>query len=110
MVKSICLSLIFLTASFCEDAFERNCVDCHATLPATLQQMFKRYLLVYSGQRNMKAGIKHYLLYPSKDISVMSDLFLSTYGIKSKTTLNTKELEEAIDIYWDKYNILNKLE
>jgi len=91
MVKSICLSLIFLTASFSEDVFERNCVDCHATLPATLQQMFKRYLLVYSGQSNMKAGIKHYLLYPSKDISVMS-------------------LEEAIDIYWDKYNILNKLE
>jgi len=110
MVKSICLSLIFLTASFSEDVFERNCVDCHATLPATLQQMFKRYLLVYSGQSNMKAGIKHYLLYPSKDISVMSNLFLSTYGIKSKTTLNTKELEEAIDIYWDKYNILNKLE
>lgn len=109
MVKSICISLILLSTGFAQDAYERNCVSCHATLPATLQEMFKHYLLVYSGETNMKAGIKHYLLYPSKDISAMSDLFVDTYGTKNKTTLSVNELEEAIDIYWNKFKVFNKL-
>ena len=66
MVKSICLSFILLSASFSQDtqdAYERNCVSCHQALPASLQEMFKDYLLVYSGENNVKAGIKHYLRY-----------------------------------------------
>lgn len=110
MVKIVCLSLVLLSSSFAQDAYERNCVSCHKSLPATLQEMFKRYLLVYSGESNMKAGIKHYLLYPSKDISVMSDLFIDTYGTKNKMTLNLKELEQAIDIYWDKFKVFDKLQ
>jgi hypothetical protein len=84
-------------------------VACHRKLPATLQEMFKRYLLVYSGEKNVKAGIKHYLLYPNRDISVMSDLFISTYGIKEPTRLDEKELDEAIDIYWDRFKVFDKL-
>lgn len=57
----------------------------------------------------MKAGLKHYLQNPSKDISVMSDLFIDNYGIKKKSNLSEKELEEAIDIYWDKFKVFNKL-
>jgi len=94
---------------FAEDAFEKNCVGCHQKLPATLQEMFKRYLLVYSSESNVKAGIKHYLKYPSKDISAMSDLFIDTYGIKEKTTLSDKELEEAISMYWEKFKVFGKL-
>jgi len=109
MVKSIWISLVLVSGLFAQDAYERNCVGCHQELPATLQEMFKRYLLVYSGETNMKAGIKHYLLYPSKDISAMSDLFIDTYSAKEKTNLDIKELEEAIDIYWDKFKVFNKL-
>ena len=109
MVKNIGISFILLSSVFAQDAYERNCVACHKTLPATLQEMFKRYLLVYSGETNMKAGIKHYLLYPSRDISTMSDLFIDTYPIKEKTTLSNEELEDAINIYWDKYKVFNKL-
>jgi len=109
MKKSLFLLLFLLVFGHGEDAFERNCVECHRTLPATLQEMFKRYLLVYSGERNVKAGIKHYLLYPNKDISVMSDLFISTYGIKQPTRLDERELDEAIDIYWEKFKVFDKL-
>ncbi len=109
MKKSLFLLLFLLFLGYGEDAFERNCVECHRTLPATLQEMFKRYLLVYSGEKNVKAGIKHYLLYPHKDISVMSDLFISTYGIKQPSRLDEKELDEAIDIYWEKFKVFDKL-
>jgi hypothetical protein len=57
----------------------------------------------------MKAGIKHYLRYPTKDISAMSDLFIDTVGIKKATSLSPKELDEAVDIYWDTYKVFNKL-
>ena len=92
-----------------EDMYERNCVECHKNLPTSLQRMFMNYLLVYGGEKNMKAGLKHYLQYPSKEISVMSDLFIDSYGIKEKTTLNNDELDEIIDIYWDKLKVFKKL-
>jgi len=109
MTKKILILVIMTLALSAEDAFERNCVTCHRTLPATLQEMFKRYLLVYSGERNVKAAIKHYLIYPNKDISVMSDLFISTYGIKKPVSIEEEELDRAIDIYWDKFKVFGKL-
>jgi len=109
MVKKILIIVCLGNGVYAEDAFERNCVTCHQELPASLQEMFKRYLLVYSSETNVKAGIKHYLRYPSKDISAMSDLFVDTYGIKQKTTLAQKELDEAIDIYWEKFKVFGKL-
>lgn len=109
MVKKCVWILLLLSASYGEDVFERNCVGCHQRLPATLQEMFKRYLLVYSSETNVKAGIKHYLKYPSKDISAMSDLFIDTYGIKKKTMLNEEELDEAVNTYWEKFKVFGRL-
>jgi len=110
MIKKIVV-FGFLSCSLllAENAYERNCVACHQELPTSLQQMFKRYLLMYSGEKNVKASIKHYLTYPSKSISVMSDLFIDTYGIKKRSRLSKEELNEAIDIYWDQFKVFNKL-
>ncbi|MCW8820912.1 MAG: hypothetical protein OQK45_01705 [Sulfurovum sp.] len=109
MVKHIILSLVLISGLFAQDAYERNCVECHKELPTSLQRMFMRYLLVYGGEQNVKAGLKHYLKYPLKEISVMSDLFIDSYGIKKKTTLSDSEIDEALDIYWDKFKVFNKL-
>jgi len=92
-----------------EDIFQRKCVPCHQGLPTSLQEMFKEYLLVYSSEKFVKIGIKHYLKNPSRSISLMSDLFIDTYGIKQKTGLSDKELSEAIDIYWDRFKVFGKL-
>jgi hypothetical protein len=67
------------------------------------------YLKVYSGEITTKAALKGYLQNPDKKLSVMSDLFIDRFGIKDKTDLTEKELEEAINIYWDLYNVRNKL-
>ena len=109
-VKNILLALLLSTGLHAYNIFERNCIQCHQTLPITLQEMFKHYLLVYSGENNVKAGIRHYLLYPSKDISVMSKLFITTYPIKHKTPLSSDNLDKAIDIYWDTYKVFGKLQ
>lgn len=39
----------------------------------------------------------------------MSDLFIDTYGIKNTTKLNNDELDEAINIYWEKFKVFDKL-
>lgn len=109
MVKSIIIFILLISGMYAQNAYERHCVECHKPLPTSLQRMFMNYLLVYSGEKNMKAGLKHYLKNPSRDISVMSDLFIDNYGIKKKSNLSEKELEDAINIYWDKFKVFNKL-
>jgi hypothetical protein len=104
-----CVILFGGEQSFGENVYERNCIPCHKELPTSLGQMFKEYLLIYSSEKFVKAGLKHYLRNPSKSISVMSDLFIDTYGIKNKTLLSPEELDEAIDIYWEKFKVFNKL-
>ncbi len=109
MKKAILSLFTVMTLLFPSDIFEQKCVPCHKTLPTSLGEMFKSYLLIYSSERFVKAGLKHYLHNPSKSISVMSDLFIDTYGIKKPTTLSDKELDEAIDIYWEKFKVFDKL-
>jgi len=109
MVKLLLIILLINTLSYSQDVYEKYCVDCHKDLPTSLQRMFMNYLLVYGGEKNLKAGLKHYLKYPSKHISVMSDLFIESYGIKEKTTLSDEVLDEVLDIYWDKFKVFNKL-
>ena len=109
MHKVIVVMTLFVGILSAENVYERNCIPCHKELPTSLQQMFKEYLLVYSGEQNVKAGIKHYLRYPNRSISVMSDLFIETFGVKKKTTLSPKELDKAVDIYWEKFKVFDKL-
>ena len=109
MVKRILIFSLLFTGLFAQDVYERHCVGCHKKLPTSLQRMFMNYLLVYGGEKNMKAGLKHYLQYPSKHISVMSDLFIDNYGIKKKTRLRSDEIDEALDVYWEKFKVFDKL-
>ena len=109
MVKKLIILIFLITNVNSDNSYESNCVKCHRGLPISLQRIFMKYLLVYGGEKNMKAGLKHYLKYPSRDISVMSYLFIRNYGIKSKTTLSDNKLDEILDIYWDKFKIFGKL-
>jgi len=92
-----------------DNVYTRNCVPCHEYLPSSLERMFMSYLKVYSGELTLKESLKAFLRNPDREFSVMSDLFLDRFGVKEKTTLSEAELKEAVDIYWDKYNIRNKL-
>lgn len=101
--------LMFNTSSQALNSYEQNCIPCHDVLPASLEEIYKRYLLRYSSQTNIRKGMNYYLKNPSKYVSVMSTLFLKTYDIKQKTLLSDKQLEEAIDIYIKKYQVMGKL-
>ena len=109
MVKRFILLLFLLINLQAQDVYERKCIPCHKDLPTSLQQMFMVYLENYSGEKNVKTILKYYLIHPSKSLSVMSDLFIDSHGIKKPTKLNNKELDKAIDSYWKKFKVFDKL-
>ena len=107
-IKLVIFTVILSTQSQSK-IYKNNCVECHKLLPISLQEIFMSYLLVYGGEKNFKAGLKHYLKNPSKSISVMSDLFKKSYKIKQKTKLSDKEIDNAINEYWDKFSMFKRL-
>lgn len=109
MVKKIVIILLLSSFVQAQNIYERNCIPCHKNMPTSLEQMFMSYLAAYSGEKNVKTILKYYLNNPSKSLSLMSDLFVDTYGIKKATKLNSKELDEAINIYWEKFKVFDKL-
>jgi vacuolar-type H+-ATPase subunit B/Vma2 len=93
-----------------ESVYIRECLKCHdGHFPTSLNRMFLSYIKVYSGEDTFKASLKAFLQNPDKEFSVMSEMFLDRFSVKEKSTLSEKELDEAIDTYWDLYNVRNKL-
>jgi len=90
--------------------YEGNCIPCHKYgMPSSLEKMFMKYLKAYSGETTVKLTLKQFLKNPTKEDSVMSELFLSRFSVKEKSFLSDEDLSKAIDIYWDLYNVRNKL-
>ncbi len=109
-IKIVIYIILTSTLLLSQNIYEKNCLFCHNDhFPTSLERMFMSYIKVYSGEITFKASLKGYLQNPTKELSAMSDLFIDRFGIKEKTTLSEKELEEAINIYWDLYNVRNKL-
>jgi len=108
-MQKLMMVLIVSTLLYSQDAYQRNCVECHKTLPISLQRIFMNYLLVYGGEKNTKVALKYFMRYPRKDTSVLSNLFLENFDVKQPLTISDKELTEAIDIYWEKYKVIGKL-
>ena len=89
--------------------YERTCIACHRFLPLSLEHMYMRYLQTFSGEETFKASLKVFLKEPMEQTSVMSDLFIDRFSVKDKSLLTDKQLDEAIDIYWNLYDVRNRL-
>lgn len=105
----ILLILILFFGFLKASSYENNCVACHKDLPVTIDKYFYRYLLKYSSEKAVKKAMKEYIKTPSKDTTIMPEAFISRFGVKKATTLSDKELEKALDEYWDIYKVFGKL-
>jgi len=108
MVKIFIITILFLNISFAS-VYENNCVACHKTLPVSIDKYFYRYLLKYSSENSVKEAMTNYLKTPSKDTTIMPEAFISRFGVKKSTTLSDKELQKALDEYWEIYKVFGKL-
>jgi len=109
MAKLI-LILFLVINLFSQNIYEQNCVSCHKDIEVSIDKYFYRYLLVYSSEKAVKEAMKEYLQNPTKEKTVMPESFIARFGIKDKTQLNDEELNEALDIYWQKYKVFGKLQ
>ena len=50
-----------------------------------------------------------YMKNPSVEKTIMSESFITRFGIKKKTNLSDDKLMEALDIYWNEYKVFGKL-
>jgi len=90
--------------------YERNCIPCHRYQPASLEKLFMEYLKTYSGELSLKGALKDFLQNPTEKNSLMNDKFIENFSVKDKTILDDKKLDEALDTYWELYNVKSKLE
>jgi len=102
------LNLIFTSLS--ANSYTNNCLKCHNKLPVSIDKYFYRYLLKYSSERRLKHAMINYLKKPNKDTTIMPEAFIKRFGIKKTTTLSDKELQKAINTYWEKYKVFGKLQ
>lgn len=89
--------------------YETNCIKCHKRIPVSIDKYFYRYLLKYSSEKAVKNAMTEYLKKPSKDKTIMTNAHIRRFGLKRKTKLSDEKLQEALDIYWEKYKVFGKL-
>ena len=103
------LLVSFSNATKNKNVYETNCVKCHKKIPVSIDKYFYRYLLKHSSERQVKAAMFKYLKKPTKEQTVMAEAFIKRFGVKKKTKLSDEKLQEALDIYWEKYKVFGKL-
>ena len=89
--------------------YKQHCLPCHEHLPYSLEKIYMLYLKTFSGKLTFKASLKAFLKEPLEETSVMPDEWIENFSVKEKTILTDTELDEAIDSYWELYDIRNKL-
>ena len=110
VISLLLMVTLYLGATSEENAYERNCIPCHRYQPASLEKLFMEYLKTYSGEFSLKESLKIFLRNPTEEASLMNDKFIENFSVKDPTDLNDTELDEAIDIYWELYDVRGKLE
>ena len=91
------------------NSYIKHCIPCHNKIYATLQDFFMYSLKKYSSKRIFIKKLKIYFRNPQVELSSMSKLFLSQITIKKPLKITDGELNDALNIYWEKYKIIDKL-
>ncbi|MBT3280279.1 MAG: hypothetical protein HOF69_07125 [Campylobacteraceae bacterium] len=65
----------------------------------------KRYTLKYSSESKIKDAIFRYLKAPTQNRSIMPFGFIQRWGFKDESLLSDNELKNAINIYYENYNL-----
>ena len=100
MVKKIFLIIpIFLFSN----VFKSNCLKCHKNYE--LKLYIANYTLKYSSEKRIKKAIFNFLKSPTSYKSIMPPSYIIKHEYKKPTTLDDKKLKEAIDIYYQKFNL-----
>jgi hypothetical protein len=71
--------------------------------------MYKRYLMKYSTNKNMKRAMFKYLKEPNPENSIMPIEFFLKFSLKKPIDLDDSNLSRLIDIFLNRYDIKKRL-
>ena len=102
MVK---LFLILVTSIYLfANPYETNCLYCHKD-KKELKYFMAKYSLQYSSEKKIKKALFRFLKNPTSNKSVTPYGYIIEHGFKEKSRLNDKDLKDAINTYYDRYNL-----
>jgi len=99
----IILAILFVSTVY-GNSFDINCLKCHKD-KKELKLFMARYTLKYSSPNSIKEALFKFLKHPTSNISIMPYSYIVKYGYKNDTTLDDKQLKQAIDKYYKLYNL-----
>ena len=88
---------------------ENYCLSCHKKNQIPSELIYKRYLMKYSTNKNMKDAMYSYMKNPKKVTSIMPTPFFLRFPMKEKISLSDKRLRKFIEEYLEAYDIRKKL-
>lgn len=109
MMRYVLVAMLLFGSSASADLLQQYCVKCHTQKRISLQKSFMNALLIYGGEKNMKAGLIYYFQNPNRETSVMDEEYLEQYGVKKPLEIPTDLLTLVLDEYWQKYTVIGKL-
>jgi len=95
---------ILISINLIAGPYETNCLYCHKD-KKELKLFMAKYSLKYSSEKKIKKAIFKFLKNPTSNKSITPYGYIIKHGFKEKSRLKDKELKEAINTYYDKYNL-----
>jgi hypothetical protein len=105
----ISVSIITSTQAKAPTIIQNNCLECHMKQKIPSELIYRRYLLKYSTNKNIKRRLFNYLKEPDKESSIMPKQFFLKFPQKKALNLDDATLSKSIDVYLDYFDVKKKL-
>jgi len=80
---------------------KNSCLACHEKNQIPDELIYKRYLMKYSTDKNIKNAIISYLKNPDQKNSIMPSVFFSKFPMKKKIDINESIDSEVLEYLYE---------
>ena len=88
---------------------QTNCLNCHIEQKIPSELIYRRYLMKYSTNTQIKKKILKYLKNPKEELSIMPKQFFLKFLMKEKLSIDDKILEDSVNEYIEYFDITKRL-
>jgi len=110
MVKKIIfiITTTIITTATPSKTLQDICLNCHIKQQIPSELIYRRYLMKYSTNNNIKKRVLSYLKNPKREASIMPKQFFLKFTIKEKLDINDTLLNSGIDKYLRYFDVRDR--
>ena len=110
MVKIfIIISIVLVSLAKPSQMLQTNCLNCHQKQQIPSELIYRRYLMLYSTNIQIKKQIVKYLKNPKEELSIMPKQFFLKFPMKEELNIDNKILQDSVDEYIKYFDITKRL-